>query len=283
VRPPDVRAVNPDRRTEEGAPVYSFTAEVGEDGVLGPGESTLRRTITFADPARAAFALGAILHTGLGPALGAIGGAVFFDRDPDGHRGPGEPGIPGIPVSLAAASRVVAETRTDLEGRYVFTGLAPGFYAVRKGAPDLLTRTPNPLHVVLVPGENGQAQSFLAADFACFRRGEPGPEPHVLLGPLRVLASGETVTGVFELHQGPGQPLLLVVEVIGRGEHPLAEAEVAMNGHAIVTEADFPGDTRRIRREILPDLLRAGENTVEIRAEAGGGAEVFLVVTVLGG
>ncbi len=165
----------------------------------------------------------------------------------------------------------------------MFTGLPPGFYAVREDAPDLRTRTPNPLHVALVPGEGGQAESFLTADFACFRRGEPGPEPHLLLGPLRVRASGETATGVFELDQRPRQPLLLLVDVAGRGEHPVTEAEVAVNGHPIVTEADFPGDTRRVRREILPDLLRAGENTVEIRAESGEPGEVFLVVTVVGG
>ena len=99
LRPAGVRAIDPDRRTEDGAPVYSFTAESGADGVLAPGESSLRRPISFADPARAAFVLGTILHTRLGPAQGAIGGAVFLDRDPDGHRGPGEPGISGIPTT----------------------------------------------------------------------------------------------------------------------------------------------------------------------------------------
>jgi hypothetical protein len=280
LRPAGLEAVNPDGRTEEGAPTYDFSAEVGEDGTLAPGEMSQRKRIVISDPERLPFVLGAVLRGAPGPGLGAIGGVVFLDHNADGHRDRGEPGLPGVPLGLFVGAQPAVRTRTDAGGRYVFTGLAAGLHAVRMSAPELLTRTPNPLHVALVPDEHGHPASFLEADFACARRGEPDPEPEVVLGPLRVPASGETITGEFRLERVPRAALLLVLEIAGRGEPPLAELEAAVNGHAVATLADLPPGARALRREILPDFLRAGGNTLEVRAVPAEGAEAHLVATI---
>ncbi len=276
--PDSARVARADDRTPEGAAIIDFSDRVGGDGVLTPGETSARRPLAFIAPAGKSFALDAVLVSGMGPSHSALGGVVFLDVTPNGRRDRGEEGLSGISITLRKGPRVVGETTTGDDGRYLFTGLAHGAYSVVKNGTDLATVTPNPLRIALVPGERGRPQSFLAADFACFRRTPPGAEI-VVLGPLRAPASGETTTGSFLLAELPRRPLLLVVEIVcGEGE-ALADIDVMVNGHSVVTAADFAGGARDVEREILPDLLRAGGNTVEARA-TGGASEGCLVVTV---
>ncbi len=72
--------------------------------------------------------------------VGSIGDTVFEDADGNGTQGPGEPGIPGVTVSLVdpgpdglcdtADDVGVNTTTTDANGMYVFTGLGPASYCV---------------------------------------------------------------------------------------------------------------------------------------------------------
>jgi len=276
--PDSVGVERADDRTPEGAAIIDFSDRVGSDDVLAPGETSARRPLVFASPTGKSFALDVVLVSGTGPSHAALGGAVFLDSTPNGRRDRGEEGLSGISITLRKGSRLVAETTTGDDGRYLFTGLACGTYSVVKNGTDLTTVTPNPLRVALVPGEHGRPRSFLAADFACFRRSPPSAEM-VLLGPLRAPASGETTTGSFLLAELPRRPLVLVVEIVCGAGEDLADIDVMINGHSVVTVADFAAGARDVEREILPDLLRAGGNTVEAHA-AGGGSEGCLVVTV---
>jgi hypothetical protein len=284
--PDSVRILRADSHTPEGAAVIDWSSRLGGDDVLAPGETSARRPLVFAAPAGKAFALDAVLVSGIGPPHSALGGVVFLDHIPNGRRDRGEEGLPGIPITLRKDSRKAAETVTDNDGRYLFTGLPRGTYSVLKNGSDLATVTPNPLRVALVPGDKGPPPSFLAADFACFRRPAPGAES-VLLGPLRAPASGETTTGSFLLAELPRRPLVLAVEILCGVEEDLADIEVLVNGHSVVTAADFATGVatgarevqREVEREIMPDLLRVGGNTVEARA-TGGGSEGCLVVSV---
>jgi hypothetical protein len=276
--PDSARIERADDRTPEGAAILDFSDRVGGDGVLAPGETSARRPLAFSAPGDRSFPLAAVLVSGDGPPYGALGGGVFLDHTPNGRRDRGEEGLGGISITLRKGSRIVAETTTGEDGRYLFTGLARGTYSVVKNGTNLATVTPNPLRIALVTGERGRPQSFLAADFACFRRAPPSAE-NAVLGPLRAPASGETTTGSFLLAELPRRPLLLVVEIVCDAGEDLADIDVLINGHSVVTAVDFANGGRDVEREILPDLLRVGGNTVEARA-AGGGAEGCLVVTV---
>ncbi len=70
------------------------------------------------------------------PGGGAIEGRVWRDDNNNGALDAGEPGIAGVTLELTGTTSggapVSRTTTTDAEGRYAFTGLAPGNYAVRE-------------------------------------------------------------------------------------------------------------------------------------------------------
>ena len=80
---------------------------------------------------------------------GAIGNYVWIDENNDGYQDAGEPGLPNVTVQLKNAQGVVlATTRTDAQGGYLFPNLAPGAYTVQVDAGTLpagLTQTTNPV------------------------------------------------------------------------------------------------------------------------------------------
>jgi hypothetical protein len=64
----------------------------------------------------------------------SICGVKFYDANTNGSRDEGEAGIEGWKVKLSGASN--AETFTDNDGKYCFTGLLPGEYTVTEVMPD---------------------------------------------------------------------------------------------------------------------------------------------------
>ena len=61
----------------------------------------------------------------------SIGDTIWNDVDADGVQDPGEPGLPGISVTLYDDSgEVVAITTTDADGKYLFDDLVPDTYTV---------------------------------------------------------------------------------------------------------------------------------------------------------
>ncbi len=65
----------------------------------------------------------------------SVGNVVWDDVDNDGSVAPGEPGLPGVGVTLLMGGAPVASTTTDVDGRYLFTDLATGEYTVRVATP----------------------------------------------------------------------------------------------------------------------------------------------------
>jgi len=60
-----------------------------------------------------------------------LGNFVWHDLNSDGLQTAGEPGIPGVPVTLYNnAGTAIATTTTDAGGAYIFVGLADGTYSV---------------------------------------------------------------------------------------------------------------------------------------------------------
>ncbi len=82
--------------------------------------------------------------------LGSLQGRKWSDRNGNGERDPGEPGLPGVTIWLDAnlngvfdatdpqtrTMRDDPQTRFDEAGRYWFNGLEAGFYVVHEVVPD---------------------------------------------------------------------------------------------------------------------------------------------------
>ncbi|WP_310587320.1 SdrD B-like domain-containing protein [Fibrella aquatilis] len=70
------------------------------------------------------------------PQLGTIGDFVWYDYNSDGQQAPvGEPGVPGLLVTLFQNGSAIATTATDGNGKYLFDGLPSGQYTVKFTAP----------------------------------------------------------------------------------------------------------------------------------------------------
>lgn len=70
----------------------------------------------------------------IGPS--SISGHVWQESDPNQRYEPGDTPIPGVLVELIDdGGDVIAQTRTDAGGSYIFTTLAPGVYSVRELQP----------------------------------------------------------------------------------------------------------------------------------------------------
>lgn len=80
----------------------------------------------------------------LAPSKALIGDMVWFDRNENGLMDVGEPGIPGIKVSLNRMDTIngleMAVTTTNADGKYYFA-VNPGCYRVTFGIPDTLRPT----------------------------------------------------------------------------------------------------------------------------------------------
>ena len=91
--------------------------------------------------------------------LGTIRGTVFEDRDGNGLRGAGEPGLAGATVTLATVSGATVGTRhTGADGSYAFTGLTSGTYRLAETNPSGATSTT--LDQVLLPVSSGDVLVF---------------------------------------------------------------------------------------------------------------------------
>ncbi|MCW5848649.1 MAG: hypothetical protein KIT87_00935 [Anaerolineae bacterium] len=96
-----------------------------------------------------------------GPRPGTIIGVVYYDRNCDGARQGGEPGLSGVTITLLATGPdnafgtaddvIVATTTTDANGAYLFSNVAPGVYMVRETDPaGYISSTPNNVVAVVV-------------------------------------------------------------------------------------------------------------------------------------
>jgi hypothetical protein len=73
----------------------------------------------------------------------ALGDFVWNDKNSNGIQEAGEPGIPGVLVTLLRCDgAVVSSMNTDANGKYLFTNLLPGCYKVTFGTPTGYTASP---------------------------------------------------------------------------------------------------------------------------------------------
>ena len=80
--------------------------------------------------------------TTIDPSNASFAGLVFIDSNNNGQRDTGEPGLPGVLITLSGSdflgNSVNDSLFTDLDGRYQFQGLAEGIYQVSETQPTFL-------------------------------------------------------------------------------------------------------------------------------------------------
>jgi hypothetical protein len=96
----------------------------------------------------------------------AIGGVKYEDLNANGQRDPGEPGVPGVTVSLTPAAGGTAQTATtDANGNFIFTGVSAGDYVLAETVPPGFTQTEpasggGSIAVTLAPGGSSIDNTF---------------------------------------------------------------------------------------------------------------------------
>ena len=89
--------------------------------------------------------------------LGAVTGVVFVDSNNNGTRDPGEPGLPGVTVTLTgtdtSGNPVTRVVTTNPDGSYSFPSLPPGSYTLTETQPTGFgSSTPNAVPVTVPAG-----------------------------------------------------------------------------------------------------------------------------------
>ncbi|MFN8244266.1 MAG: SdrD B-like domain-containing protein [Ferruginibacter sp.] len=98
-----------------GTTVAAATTSTTGNYILGQGEDNLSVDLGLVPPA----------------SRNTLGDYVWFDQNADGLQTAGEPGVPGVMVTLYNnAGTAIAYTTTDANGLYLFAGLADGTYSV---------------------------------------------------------------------------------------------------------------------------------------------------------
>ncbi len=294
IRPDDIAVVDFDGVSRDGFPFYDFSAKLGEDNLLSPGERTERAAMRFHTVTARSFAIGFRIDIGPAPGTGTIAGTVFIDSNKDGERDRScrcEPGVPGITVAiektLENGDMATLITRTDSAGEYRFAGLREGVHKVFVAAPEDAWKvtSANPLLVTLVKGADGKGRDFLGADFGLF----PLIRPLLnLFGPIIVGPLSRFGTDVDSTFVNPPSPLTVVFNYYVDIEVPITamvmppgvvdSAEAWINGEVVFKYArtippdstfstSMPPDTVFFVPQTvkIPDsLVKAGDNTIRI-------------------
>ena len=74
-------------------------------------------------------------------AMGRIGDQAWLDENGNGMQDIGEPAMPGVGIQLYQYGELIAETQTDVYGRYLLSDLHPGEYEMRVTMPKELKPT----------------------------------------------------------------------------------------------------------------------------------------------
>jgi len=145
--------------SSEGNPTFQPRLIVEYQPPAATATPTSAPPTLTATPSATATAGPSPTRTATPSALGTIQGMVFEDRNGNGVRDAGEPGLAGARLTLATLSGIVVGTRlTGADGLYAFGDLAPGTYRLTESnPPGTVSTTPD---TVLLPVAGGSVVVF---------------------------------------------------------------------------------------------------------------------------
>ncbi len=179
--PADVHPVNSDEIIVPTGPMgeveyrYDYSAQLGDEGTLEPGETSGFRTWIFSSADLAPFAFAAHAQFGLEPDRPRIAGVAFWDNNYNGEFDRGDQELPFGLIHAYTPDDTLEVWLDDDSGRWSMPIDRTGLYTLRFDplidtitadpfAPLRFT-TPHPLQVLITPDENGNPHSYLGADF----------------------------------------------------------------------------------------------------------------------
>jgi len=182
--PPHVEVLNPDLVRNPGGPDpdylngevqhgFDYTEFFGEDGVLGPGETSEPKTWSFLVGDGISFSFAARAEFSMVPDLPRIAGFCWFDENHDGVPEPHENPLEFGYVNVRFPNGDQTGVWVGPGGHYSLPVEDAGLYQLHFD-PMIDTfvpigfSTPNPLEVLLTPGPDGRPNSFLHANFGIF-------------------------------------------------------------------------------------------------------------------
>jgi len=149
-------------------PTLDYSALLGDDHALTPGETSGALTWRFHAPGLPSFAFAAAASFGGLPPGPIIAGTVFNDANGNGLRDPGEGPFFGT-LTLVRPDGVTMTTSTADSGAYQFPITEAGLHTITYTPPPtfaaVIVTTPNPLRIMIVLDEQGAPRSYLHADF----------------------------------------------------------------------------------------------------------------------
>jgi len=157
---------------------FDYSTLLGDDGRLDPDETSGYKLWAFHSTDLAPFSFQARAEFAAPPERPSISGAVFLDENESGVFDDGETLVRGGVVFMTGPEGETSRVEVEA-GRYRIPVESPGLYTLRYarrgGDGELCFTTPNPLSVVLPPGDDGGPTGYDGADFGVIRCGPGGP------------------------------------------------------------------------------------------------------------
>lgn len=243
---------------------FTLTAQVGGQMVTSPGGSW--SSAAFVDPTIDA----GVVERGV-----SVGDLVWVDLDQDGVQDAGEPGLPGVELTLTdlagnpvrdADGALVGPVTTDDDGLYTFGNLLPGTYRVHQDPATVGGYRPTTVGV----GTAATGSSTGTADSVALVGG--GSDPTLDFGFVPLYAIGDRVwydqdrDGV----QDDGEPAIpgVTVTLLDGGGVEVASTVTDAEGHYVFDE--LAAGTYRLRFELG---LVPAVTTQFTAASAGAGSD----------
>jgi hypothetical protein len=147
---------------------FDYCELLGDDDLLGPGETSEAWRWHFRNPDLVSFSFRADVTMDVDPAPAVISGGVFEDLNQNGIRERNEGPWPYAMVILTRPDGTEEAAHCEDNGAFRFPVYEPGLYRLRlESLVDCIVcfTTANPLEVMLVPDPDGRPESFGMAVF----------------------------------------------------------------------------------------------------------------------